>query len=164
MPANAALAREIAGIEVREMRPDDDAALLRFHAGLSAETVYLRFFGVHPELSDSELARFTNVDHRDREAIVALVGSEIVGVARFDRCSERDAAEVAFVVADGWQGRGVGTRLFHDLAARARRLGVRRFVAETLPHNRRMLAVFSHAGLPVSTTFANGVVNVSLVL
>jgi RimJ/RimL family protein N-acetyltransferase len=160
----ASTALDAPTVAIRAMRADDADALVRFHAGLSPDTVYLWFFSVHPELSDAEVDRFTHVDHRDREALVAVADGEIVGVARLDRCATETEAEVAFVIADAWQGKGLGTRLFHALAARGRELGVQRFVAETLPQNRRMLALFSHAGLPVSTSMACGVVTVSLEL
>jgi RimJ/RimL family protein N-acetyltransferase len=142
------------------MRGEDADRLLRFHHRLSSETTYLRFFSYHPELSDAEVRRFTEVDHCEREALIALVDDEIVGVARFDRLQAGSEAEVAFVVADAWQGRGLGTALFDLLAERARRLGVMRFVAETLPHNHRMLAVFQHAGRPHRELFSAGVVHV----
>jgi RimJ/RimL family protein N-acetyltransferase len=147
-------------VEVRAMSAADEGRLERFHGTLSAGTTYLRYFSPHPQLSASELHRFTHGDHRDREAVVALVDDEIVGVARFDRPPEGPEAEVAFVVSDAWQGRGLGTALFRHLADRAVAAGVQRFAAETLPHNRPMLAVFTHAGLPHRTRFANGVVEI----
>jgi GNAT superfamily N-acetyltransferase len=151
-------------VQLHAMRGDDAAALLRFHHQLSPETTYRRFFSVHPELSSGELERFTHVDHQDREAIVATVDEEIVAVARFDRVASSGDAEVAFVVADCWQGEGLGRALFDRLAARAVELGVERFVAEVLLHNRRMLDVFHHAGLPVTTSLRDGVVHVVLEL
>ena len=67
------------------------------------------------------------------------------------------------MVADLWQGEGLGTALFHRLAARARELGVERFIAEVLPHNRRMLNVFHHSGLPCHRPLCrDGVVHVVL--
>jgi GNAT superfamily N-acetyltransferase len=137
-------------VDLVAMRPADAQRLVRFHRTLSSDTTYLRFFSVHPELSSDELYRFTHVDHRDREAVVAVVAGEIVGVARFDRLDAGTDAEVAFVIADSWQGRGLGTILFDHLARRARGVGVERFVAQALSHNGRMLAVFHHAGLPVT--------------
>ena len=71
-------------------------------------------------------------------------------------------AEAAFVIADVWQGEGLGTALFDRLAARARELGVERFTAEVLPHNRRMLNLFHHSGLPVTARLRDGVVHVVL--
>lgn len=150
-------------IGLHQMHADDAAGLLRFHGTLSPETTYLRFFTPHPELSDDELHRFTHVDHRDREAIVATAADQIIGIARYDRLDD-GGAEVAFVVADAWQGRGLGTALFHRLAERARQVGIERFVAETLPHNRSMLTVFHRSGLPVKSTFEDGVVHLVIEL
>lgn len=150
-------------LEVRPIEEADADGLVRFHGRLSDETTYLRFFAVHPVLHADEVERFTHVDHRRREAVVALLDGEIVAVARFDRLGDDgDEAEVAFVVADEFQGRGIGTGLLHELVRRARALGIRLFVAETLPHNRRMLTVFRHAGLPVRTRFEDGTVHVLL--
>jgi RimJ/RimL family protein N-acetyltransferase len=148
-------------VRLRAMRPDDRARLLRFHHELSPETVYLRFFSVHPELQPAELDRFTRVDHQQREAIVAVAGDEIIGVARFDRISA-DTAEVAFVVADAWQGHGLGTRLFDALASSAREVGIHHFVADTLPHNERMLSVFRRCGHRYGARFDDGVVHVEI--
>ena len=147
-------------VDIVAMRPSDAVRLVRFHHTLSEATTYMRFFSFHPELSTDELYRFTHVDHRDREAVVAVADGEIVGVARFDRVDGSTDAEVAFVVADSWQGRGLGTRLFEHLASRARSVGIDRFVADTLAHNRPMLAVFHHAGLPLTDHMEAGVAHV----
>ena len=151
-------------VDLRQMRASDAADLVRFHHTLSTETTYLRFFSVHPELGVGEVDRFTHVDHRDREAIVARIDGAIVGVARFDRIDDSDRAEVAFVVSDRWQGHGLGTTMFEGLAARAREVGITCFVADTLPHNTKMLRVFHDAGLPVSSQFRDGVVHLVIQL
>lgn len=151
-------------VEVREMRPSDEAGLVRFHSTLSADTTYLRYFSPHPQLSPSEVHRFTHVDHVDREAIVAVADGEIVGVARFDRVPGGPEAEVAFVVSDAWQGRGLGSALLRNLVDRAVESGIERFTAQTLPRNRRMIAVFFHAGLPHTAHLVDGVVDVVLEL
>jgi GNAT superfamily N-acetyltransferase len=151
-------------VAVLPMGPEEADRLVRFHGTLSAETTRRRFFSVHPELSPDEVHRFTHVDHVDREAVIAVADGEIVAVARFDRLADRHDAEVAFVVADSWQGRGLGSVLFRHLVERARELGVRRFVAETLAHNVAMLALFRHAGLPITERHGGGVVDVALEL
>jgi GNAT superfamily N-acetyltransferase len=138
LPAVVTL-RDGASVELARMAPDDGGRLLRFHHTLSPDTIYFRFFGVHPELRSEELFRFTHVDHSNREAIVAVSDGEIVGVARFDRSADGTEAEVAFVVADAWQGRGLGRQLFARLADMAGAVGITRLVAHTLAENRRML-------------------------
>lgn len=154
------------GLRVAPMTPDRAGALTSFHARLSPDTTRRRFFSPHPWLSPVEVARFTDVDHGDREALVAVDEEDrIVGVARFDRLGPGSpVAEVAFVVEDAWQHRGVGAALFDLLVARAVVLGVGTFVAETLPENRPMLAVFRHAGLPVVTRIDRDAVHVELTL
>lgn len=145
---------------LRPIRPTDAERLADFHRSLSAETIYYRFFAPYPELTERDLTRFTNVDHDDRVAFVALTGDDIIGVGRYDRIDERDA-EVAFVIRDAHQGRGLGSVLLEHLAAAARERGVRRFVAEVLPTNRRMLSTFEEAGYHPSHKMEDGVVSLA---
>ncbi|HEU4973772.1 MAG TPA: GNAT family N-acetyltransferase [Baekduia sp.] len=106
-------------------------------------------------LGERELSYLTRVDHHDHEAIVALPGGEgeIVGVARFVRTGP-DEAEPAVVVADDWQGCGLGSRLIEALAARAREEGLRRFRAPVMAGNEAAVALLS--GLGESSTRAGG--------
>ena len=151
-------------VQVRQMGPADAGRLVRFHESLSPETTRMRFFVVHPHLSDKEVTRFTTVDHHDREALVALVGDEIIGIARYDRMAAARDAEVAFVVADAWQGTGVGSLLLEHLAARARVEGLERFVADTLANNHKMLRVFTDSGLAPTNSWDCGVAHVVMSL
>jgi RimJ/RimL family protein N-acetyltransferase len=160
--AQSAVLRDGTIVGLRSMQDDDGERLVRFHSTLSPETQYLRFFSGHARLSAHEVEWFTHVDHSDREAIVATIEDEIVAVGRLDRLANRNEAEVAFVVTDRLQGKGLGGVLLRQLVARAGELGIERFVAETLAHNERMLAVFHHAGLPVTSRFSEGVVHVTL--
>ncbi len=151
-------------VHVRPISPDDAEQLPEFHARLSAETIQYRFFSPHPELSDAEVEHFTNVDHDDRVALVATLGPHIVGVARFERLEDPTTAEVAFVVDDEHQGRGLGALLLEHLAAAARERGVTRFRASVLATNRRMLAVFASAGFEESSHLESAVVEVELLI
>ena len=156
--------RDGATVTLRRMHRTDADRLLRFHHSLSPETTRKRFFSFHPELSPDELFRFTHLDHGDREAIVAMDGDDIVAVARWDRCDASTSAEVAFVVTDAWQGRGIGQALLHELAGRARRAGIDTFVAHVLADNQRMLAVFRKAGPGVRSRFDDGVIALEIPL
>lgn len=149
-------------VQIRPIVPSDDTALVRFHEGLTNETTRLRFFTLHPHLTPREVDRFTHVDHHDREGLVALDGDAIVAVGRYDRIPDTTEAEVAFVVADSWQGKGVGTSLLEQLAHRARAEGITQFVADTLGDNHRMQHVFRNSGLMVHCGWHAGVVNVVL--
>ncbi len=147
---------------VRDITPGDAAALTDFHRALSTESIVLRFFGPHPVLSDGEVAHFTTVDGIDRVALVAERAGRLLSFARYDRTRDRDEAEVAFVVADAFQGRGLATILLEHLAAAARANGIRRFVADTLAENHRMLAVLRGAGFARQYARSQEVVRVVL--
>ncbi len=144
-------------LEVRPIRPDDATGLIEFHGGLSFQTVYRRFFGVHPQLSSGEAEHFCTVDSVDRFALVGVVNGEIVGVARMERIEPASTAEVAFVVADRFQHRGLGRLLAQRLAAAGRERGVQQFVADTLPDNQPMLRLLPDAGFEVTVALVDGV-------
>nr|WP_194719836.1 GNAT family N-acetyltransferase [Cellulosimicrobium arenosum] len=157
---------------LRPIRPTDAEALQRFHVAQSERSTYLRFFAPMERLSDRDLDRFTRVDHHDRVALVAVAArpgagdagtddQDIIGVARFDRTSEHEA-EVAFNIADAAQGRGLGSVLLEHVAAAARERGVRRFTAEVLPQNGKMLGVFREAGYHVHQQMDDGFVLVGV--
>lgn len=145
---------------LRPIRPSDAAALQAFHMSQSESSIYLRFFSYKARLSDAELKRFTEVDYRDRVALVITIGDELIGVGRYDRLGDPTEAEVAFNISDRHQGRGIGSILLEHLAAAARECGIRRFTAEVLPENRKMLAVFAEAGYALDRRFDDGVVSV----
>jgi acyl-CoA synthetase (NDP forming)/GNAT superfamily N-acetyltransferase len=145
---------------VRAIRPDDSDRLVAFHGRLSPETVYRRFFGLHPQLSPTELRRFTHVDYHQRLALVAEHAGQLIAVARYERLPGTCDAEVAFVVSDAEQGRGLATLLLEHLAAAARSRGIARFVADTLATNSEMIAVFGRAGFDVVRSHQDGLVRV----
>ncbi len=148
-------------VHLRPIRPDDRDRLAEFHSRLSERTVYLRYFAPHPTLSERDLDRLTRVDHTDRVALVALVGDQLIGVGRYDRIDGGRDAEVAFVVDDAQQGRGIGSLLLEHLAAAARERGIERFVAEVLAENNRMVRVFKDAGYQADYSYDSGVVELS---
>lgn len=148
-------------VRLRPIRADDDDALRGLYQRLSDESLYRRFFSPVSRPTASQLDHLTNVDYRDRFALAAQLGDDIVAVARYDRTDGSDDAEVAFTVQDDQQGRGIGSILLEHLAVIARAAGIRRFHAETLPDNRRMLGVFRDAGFAVERAFTDGVVAVS---
>ncbi len=152
------------GVRVRPIRPGDADPLVAFHAGLSAETIHRRFFSAHPSLSPEEARRFTTVDYARRMALVAEWRGRLVAVARYEGLEDAEVAELAVVVDDDFQGRGVGTVLLEQLAAYARRRGIERFEAETLPENVTMLRVFDDLGLERSQRVVDGTVVVTLEL
>ncbi|NEW28436.1 bifunctional acetate--CoA ligase family protein/GNAT family N-acetyltransferase [Nocardia cyriacigeorgica] len=138
-------------VRLRPITPDDAERLQQFHAALSDRTRYLRYFGPYPRISPKDLYRSTHVDHHNRVGLVAELGESIIAVGRYellDRTGPR-AAEVAFVVADGHQGRGLGSILLEHLAGAAAENEIETFVAEVLAENTVMVTVFREAGYQV---------------
>ncbi|RZS30601.1 acyl-CoA synthetase (NDP forming) [Herbihabitans rhizosphaerae] len=146
-------------VHMRPIVPDDADALVAFHGRLSDRTRYLRYFGPYPRIPPRDLARFSTVDHHDRVAFVAMLGEDIVGVGRYERLDGGDHAEVAFVIEDAHQNRGLGSILLEHLAAAARESGLRRFEAEVLGENTQMVRVFREAGYRVHREFEGGVLH-----
>ncbi|MEU7138681.1 GNAT family N-acetyltransferase [Nocardia sp. NPDC046473] len=138
-------------VRLRPITPDDADALQEFHAALSDRTRYLRYFGPYPRISPKDLYRTTHVDYHDRVGLVLVLGTAIIAVGRYeglDRVGRR-SAEVAFVVADGHQGRGLGSILLEHLAGAAAENKIETFVAEVLAENTTMVTVFRDAGYQV---------------
>jgi GNAT superfamily N-acetyltransferase len=131
---------------VRAVRPDDAPRLAAFHRALSLETIHFRYFSGLCELPPLILRRFTEVDFGRDMVLLAEVGERMIALASWHRGKAEDGAEVAFVVADEHQGRGLGTILLERLAELARERGLTRFRADTLAGNRAMLRVFRDAG------------------
>jgi GNAT superfamily N-acetyltransferase len=156
-----------ASVPYRAIAPDNAAALQRFHHRLSERSIYLRFFGAKPELSDRKAGYFTNVDGKDRFALVALDPEregEIIAVVSFDREGETDRAEYAAAVEDRWQGRGLGLSLTRRLIGAARKRGIVVFTGIVLFENRRMLNLLRDLGLPETLRYEAGIEHVEIEL
>ena len=149
-------------VEVRPIKPSDRDLLEAFHGRQSQQSIYLRFFQFRPNLSSLELDRLTQVDYVNRMAFVALVGGELVAVARYEEVRASDRPEIAFFVDDQHHGRGLGTLMLEYLAAAARSHGIEGFTASVLPENHAMLGVFKRAGFTVKTRFEDGLIGVNL--
>lgn len=150
------LLRDGRSAHLRPILPEDRDLLEAFYDKVSAESKYLRFFAPMPRLSERDLVRFTTVDHRERVAFVMTVGEEMIAVGRYDVVGDGEA-EVAFLVQDAHQGRGIAQLLLEHLAQAGRERGVERFMAETLPENQRMIQIFREAGYHVDGGFEDGV-------
>ncbi|HSF35448.1 MAG TPA: GNAT family N-acetyltransferase [Nocardioides sp.] len=141
---------------IRPMQPEDRDLLVEFYSRVSEQSKYYRFFSPMPELSERDLDRFTQVDHRDRVAMILLVAGQMIAVGRYDTIRP-GYAEVAFLVEDAHQGRGIGQLLLEHLAQAGRERGIEEFVAEVLPDNQAMIHTFKDAGYQVRSTFEDGV-------
>ncbi len=145
---------------LRPIKPDDAEKLVAFYTRVSPESKYLRFFAPYPQLSQHDVDRFTRVDYRTRNAFVVTIGGDVVAVGRYDVSDDAcRQAEVAFLVEDDHQGRGIAQLLLEHLAQSARERGIASFVAEVLAGNGRMLQTFREAGYRVSRAFEDGVVH-----
>ncbi len=140
--------RDGSTVHVRPVRVEDKAAVRAFLEDVSTESIAFRFFGIPS--TDWVVAWTIDVDYSDRFALVAETGNppRVVAHAVYVR-SAPERAEVAFLVADAWQGRGISTILLAHLAGAANRAGISLFTAEVLPSNHRMIEVFRECGFPV---------------
>ena len=151
-------------LRLRPLRADDGDRLLGLCARLSPESRYRRFLSPMPMPRPDLLARLLDVDHRDREAIVALDGDDIVAVARYLREPGADVAEVALVVADEWHRRGIGRLLVRRLGRLARRRGIRAFAGTIAGENRPAMHLVRSVGPGVSARWATGEVEFEIPL
>jgi RimJ/RimL family protein N-acetyltransferase len=114
-------------IGLARLEKSDRSRLRRFFFRLSAETIYRRFHSPIARPEQAQPDRLLDIDHHDREAVVAVLDGEIIGVARYARRCGTDTADVAVVVADNWQRQGLATRMFSAMADLALAAGVRQF-------------------------------------
>jgi GNAT superfamily N-acetyltransferase len=163
-------------IHLRPIRPDDAPRLVALFDRLSQQTTYQRFFSVLKRLPPAYARVFANVDYRQRLAIVAEMvapaGPELIGVGRYEPADATEIApgiaptvvptdvEVAFVVQDGWQGRGLGSILLEDVLRAAVARGVQRFRAFVLADNHRMLGLLARRTEITGRKLEEGVVSV----
>ncbi|WP_032767639.1 bifunctional GNAT family N-acetyltransferase/acetate--CoA ligase family protein [Streptomyces sp. CNS654] len=155
---------------IRPITTDDAERLVSFYEQVSDESKYYRFFAPYPRLSDRDVHRFTHHDYVDRVGLAVTIGGEFIGTVRYDRIDDTgrpasapaDEAEVAFLVQDAHQGRGVASALLEHIAAVARERGIRRFAAEVLPANNKMIKVFRDGGYTQRRSFEDGSVHLTL--
>ncbi|MFD9374787.1 GNAT family N-acetyltransferase [Streptomyces sp. NPDC059999] len=155
---------------IRPITTEDAGRLVSFYEQVSDESKYYRFFAPYPRLSDRDVHRFTHHDYVDRVGLAATIGGEFIATVRFDRIGPEgrpasapaDEAEVAFLVQDAHQGRGVASALLEHIGAVARERGIRRFAAEVLPANSKMIKVFTDVGYQQKRSFEDGAVRLTL--
>jgi RimJ/RimL family protein N-acetyltransferase len=132
---------------IRPIEPGDRELVKAFYHELSDRSRRLRFLVPTSEISEEDLEYLTDVDHRRHEAVVALDGERMVGVARYVRAPrDRESAEVAVVVVDDRQNQGIGTALLDDLTQRARQNGITRYTALVSSDNEIVLGALERAG------------------
>ncbi len=152
---------------LRPIRPTDEAALRSMFYRLSEQSIYQRFFRVKTILPHTEIQRFCTIDYGQDMGIVAIVKrndtEEIVGWGSYDSDGVSKYADAAFLIADAWQGCGLGSQLMRMLAEIGRRRGLKGFIAPTLPYNLAMIRIFQKApGVLESNSEPGGLVFLKL--
>ena len=154
-------------IEIRALRPDDGAGMLAAVGRTSAQSLRRRFFAPKKGFSEREMAFFLNIDFENHVALVAEIDEDelavIIGGGRYI-VVRPGQAEIAFVVVDAYQAKGLGTILMRHLAALARDAGLKELIAEVLPENTAMLKVFRKFGFLPGPQRAHEVVHLTLKL
>lgn len=153
-------------VRLRPIRAADEPRLEALFHRLSPQTVFQRFFTTFRRLPRAWYHSFANVDYRRRFAVVAerdaTDGPRLLGVARFEPSDAPDTAEIAVVVEDAWQGRGLGTLLLAALLSTGVDRGIRRFRADVLAENRRMLHLLEKVAAIRDARTSQGVVELTL--
>jgi RimJ/RimL family protein N-acetyltransferase len=149
-------------VRLRAINPDDEPRLMTLCRRLSPRTVYERFFSFR-RLLPEEAHAFANVDYRRRMAVVAEVDNgqepELIGVARYGP-SDEGTADIGLVVADGWQGLGLGSLLLEEFLRAGEQRGVHQFSADVLTENRRALRLLARHTAITRWTAGSGVTSV----
>jgi GNAT superfamily N-acetyltransferase len=149
----------------RPIKPVDEPALSEMLYSLSEQSVRTRYMTRTLAFPHKDVQQLTNIDYKHDLAIVGVVpgvgGEDIVAIAQYYLDPKTQAAEVAFLVQDEWQAKGMGTFLLDYITQVAKQRGVKRFYAKVLRDNRPMLAIFQNSGYRVNIEFDGDVYNVS---
>jgi acetyltransferase len=150
-------------VALRPIRSDDESALTALYERLSPQTAYQRFFTVMRRLPPNWAHILANVDYDRRMAFVALgPGHELIGVARYAYDERAGEAEIAVVIEDRWQGRGLGTLLLGELIGYAQEKGIATLRAYVLAENVRMLKLLRRVATILEQTLESGVLSLRL--
>jgi acyl-CoA synthetase (NDP forming)/GNAT superfamily N-acetyltransferase len=155
-----ALLADGTAIEIRPATPGDFSLVKAMHEAMSPDNEYRRFFSISKLAAEREAGRVCRLPASDHGALLALRGSELVGVGTYEVTGE-GTAEIALAVADDMHGRGVGTLLLEHLGSAACREGVRTFTGAVLSENAEMLKVFADDGLSVRQRMEDGVLELA---
>ena len=153
-------------VHMRPIRPTDEDMVRDLFYLCSEHTLYHRFFSKMNAMPHRKLRKFVNVDYLNEMALVSVVREDeremVVAVGRYSVAKATNAAEVAFIVRDDWQDRGLGISMFNQLLKVARKRGIAKFTADVLHDNARMLHIFHKcAPTPIESTLDSGIYHLS---
>jgi acyl-CoA hydrolase len=149
--------RDHTEIFFRPVKPTDEAKLSEMLYSLSSSSLRKRFFTHTQTFPHKDVQRLTNLDYKNELAIVGVVpgpsGEDIVAIAQYFLDPKTLVAEVAFIVQDEWQAKGMGSFLLNYITSIAIKRGIKRFYATVLPENKAMLNIFYNSGYDINTDF-----------
>ncbi|MBI2897522.1 MAG: GNAT family N-acetyltransferase [Deltaproteobacteria bacterium] len=149
-------------VTVRPVRMSDEETLQDLFYRLSDESTYRRFLAHKRTHPHQEIQELVDLDYERSMAMVVCAGDEIAAMARYDVDPATDLAEIAFVVRDEWQGKGLGTLLMRRMTEMAKARGLAGFSADVLATNKPMMMIFHHSGLKLSSELDGGVYHLRL--
>jgi succinyl-CoA synthetase alpha subunit/GNAT superfamily N-acetyltransferase len=150
-------------VQIRAAGPQDADAVRAMHAAMSPDNLYLRFFSLSPVNAEREAQRVCRTPDAGHVALLACLGTDVVGVASYE-LNDGESAEVALAVADEFHRHGIATLLLEHLVSIARQHHIRAFTATTLAENFPMLRIFRDAGLPASKQPCGDAIDVTIPL
>lgn len=153
-------------VHMRPIRPTDEDMTRDLFYSCSADTLYHRFFAKIKSMPHHKLKNFVNIDYVNKMALASVVQEDehemIVAIGRYSLDKSTNAAEVAFIVRDDWQGQGLAIAMFNQLLEIARKRGIVKFTADVLHDNARMLHIFHKcAPTTIESTLESGVYHLS---
>jgi acetyltransferase len=154
-------------VMIRPIRPEDEPAMVKFHETLSERSVYLRYFhlmNLEQRTTHERLTRICFIDYDREMALVAEHKGEILGVGRMMKTHGTNDAEVAVLVSDKWQGRGLGKELLARLLIVGADEKLTKLTADILPDNRDVIRICEKLGFSVEHSLDNDVVRAEFLL
>jgi len=144
-------------VKIRPIKTSDEDMMRRLFYNFSDESKYFRYFAAKPVMPHKEMQKYVSIDYEDILSVVAIVekgrNERIIAEARYAYDKKTDAYEVAFIVDEEFQGKGVATFLFNYLIKVARDRGIDWFIAHVLPRNEAMLKVFEKSKIKITRSY-----------
>ncbi len=146
------------GTEVlyRPIRPDDDDKILEFYYSLSRETIYFRFFSGRKNVPKTRIRDYTHIDYEKNFAMVVEYQNKIIGIGHYIVTENPETCEMAVVIHDDWQRKGIGTHFLSYLISIAKERGIKHVTATVLLENYKILKTIEKLGFKFSKKLEEG--------